>query len=203
MNAARRISDAGTPPPPTRADGARGRVSRLIHINAPRDVLSDEVTRKGKRHLGHEDNSNGARRELAALSRRSSCVRHGRRAARCARGKNPTIQRTTENSRETLARGSSAPSRRSRASPLPDARATDVRLREPRDGPEQNRRRRPLHKKTRPSSGDGRGLKLGDRLVARSVAFERSNYQSRGCGIDDGASRTFLRLVSDAHTAAE
>ena len=46
-------------------------------------------------------------------------------------------------------------------------------------------------------------MKLGDRLVARSVAFERSNYQSRGCGIDDGASRTFLRLVSDAHTAAE
>jgi len=78
-NDARRISGSGTPPPRIRAEGARGRVSRLVHIDAPRDVLMD----KGRRHF---HNSNGERRELAAASCRSSCVRPGRRAARRARG---------------------------------------------------------------------------------------------------------------------
>ena len=114
------------------------------------------------------------RAAIDPLTPRSQLERRATRARRaqlpfelCASRTSRRASRTWQSSidsRETLARGSSAPSRRSRAPPLPDARATDVRLREPRDGPELATAQRQL---VHPAVMDE--LLLGCRLVACSV----------------------------------
>ena len=131
-NDARRISGAETPPPRIRAEGARGG-SRDWSTSKRRATSSWT-----KKQAAIERYT--TRTASDASSPRSEAVR-----VVCVQDVAPRVAhvvRKSGRSRETLARGLSAPSRRSRAPPLPDARATDVRLREPRDGPEQTLDRR-------------------------------------------------------------